>query len=427
MRGLAFALCLLALPSQAADFRTLTGHGGPIMAAAVSPDGARALTASFDNAVGLWDLGGDDVRWLDGHEAAVKAVIFLGENRAASAGDDFAVRLWSLETGALEATLSGHGGQVAGLAVSPDGALLASASWDGTVRLWATEDGAARGVLTGHKGAVNAVAFGANGALYSASADGTIRIWDTAQTREVRRMVNHGFGVNTLLLGEGWLAYGAVDGGTRVIDLASDAVLADLTAGRRPILSMALSPDASQMSVGDGEGYVMSVSTGDWRIASDFRAAARGPVWALAYTADGQSLLAGGIDDTGVIWPVAADLSAPILGLSQRGFLGDPATMSNGERQFRRKCSVCHSLDDDGARRAGPTLKGVMGRPAGTLDGYAYSETVDSLALTWDETTIDALFDIGPDGYIPGSKMPQQRITRPEDRRDLIEFLKDNT
>ena len=37
--------------------------------------------------------------------------------------------------------------------------------------------------------------------------------------------------------------------------------------------------------------------------------------------------------------------------------------------------------------------------------------------------TIDSLFDLGPDHYVPGSKMPMQRIANPEDRQDLIDFL----
>ncbi len=116
-----------------------------------------------------------------------------------------------------------------------------------------------------------------------------------------------------------------------------------------------------------------------------------------------------------------------IMATGERGFLRDPEAMSNGERQFRRKCSVCHSLADDGARRAGPTLAGLFGRPAGAVSGYKYSETVATLGLDWTEETSDQLFDIGPDHFIPGSKMPMQRIVKPEDRRDLIEFLKDNT
>ena len=92
-----------------------------------------------------------------------------------------------------------------------------------------------------------------------------------------------------------------------------------------------------------------------------------------------------------------------------------------------RKCSICHSLTDDASRKAGPSLHGLFGRPAGTLPGYRYSPTLSGSDIVWNDATIDALFDIGPDHYIPDSKMPMQRITRAEDRADLIEFLKRET
>jgi cytochrome c len=101
--------------------------------------------------------------------------------------------------------------------------------------------------------------------------------------------------------------------------------------------------------------------------------------------------------------------------------------MSNGERQFQRKCSICHALGPDGERRAGPTLYGLFGRPAGSVDGYLYSGTLAQAEIVWSEESVDALFDIGPDHYIPGSKMPQQRITGARDRDDLVAFLKDAT
>lgn len=428
MLRLALILTLTGFAAKAADFRTLVGHGGPVMDVAVSPDGSRALTASFDNSVGLWALDGDDVTWLEGHAAAVKTVLFLGDGLAASAGDDFAVEIWDLGLGQHIHRLEGHKGQINGLAVSPDGATLASASWDGTIRLWDVATGAHKATLEGHTGAVSDVVFSPDGAtLYSASADGTIRTWNPATGDETRLLVKHGFGVNTLLMGDGWLAYGAVDGGTRVIDTATDEVIADLTLDRRPILSMALSPDHGLMAVGDGQGFVMTVATDGWSIIGDYKAALNGPVWALAFTHDGKSLIGGGIDDAAYIWPVENRLDAPIMATRERGFLRDPGAMSNGERQFRRKCSICHSLADDGVRRAGPTLSGLFGRSAGSVPGYIYSETVSGLGIDWNEDTIDQLFNLGPDHFIPGSKMPMQRIVKPEDRRDLIEYLRDNT
>lgn len=426
MKAAWFTLLASVSIGQAADFRVLIGHGGPIMDATISADGQRALTASFDNSVGFWTLENEKVRWLEGHEAAVKTAIFLDDTRAASGGDDFAIKIWDLTTGTHK-KLDGHKGQIAELAVSPNGSVLASASWDGSVGLWNINDGTGT-MLIGHQAMVNDVAFSEDGTrLYSASADGTLRVWDVLEKSEKRQLVNHGFGINKLLLGPGWIAYGAVDGGTRIIDPETGNEIADLTLDRRPILAMAAAPDGSEIAVSDGQGFVMTVATDGWFISGDYKAAAKGPVWALAYTADSQSLIAGGIDDAAYIWPAHNDLDAPIMSTDQRGFLRDPEAMSNGERQFQRKCSVCHSLTEEGIRRAGPTLSGLMGRPAGSVSGYAYSDTVATLGLEWTEETIDQLFDLGPDHFIPGSKMPMQRIVKPEDRQDLIQFLKDNT
>jgi len=422
---------LLAGPvlAEGEGFEALRGHGGPVMGADVAADGATALTASFDNSLGLWDLGSGEVRWLEGHEAAVKTVAYLPGGRAVSGGDDSTLRLWNLASGESR-RLEGHTAQVEAVAVSPEAGLIASASWDRTVGLWDAGTGALLARLEGHDGPVNDVAFAEGGtALYSAAADGTVRVWDVAGRKERRIVVHHGFGTTELLVDDeaGWLAYGATDGGTRVIDLATGAVLADLTLERRPILAMASAPGGGEIAVGDGEGFVMVVRTGDWRILHDYRATSKGPVWALAYSENGGRLLMGGIEDAAYFWPVGETGIGPVMTATDRAFLRPPGEMSNGERQFQRKCSICHSLEADGARKAGPTLDGVFGRRAGALAGYTYSDTLEGSDIVWDETTIDRLFDLGPDHYIPGSKMPMQRIVKPEDRRDLVEWLKQNT
>lgn len=418
----------LAIAADASEFRRLEGHGGPVMAVDVSPDGHFALTGSFDNAVGFWDVSGDEVVWLDGHQAAVKAVRFLDKGLAASGGDDFAVEIWSLKEGGRKHRLEGHQGQVSALAHWGD--VLASASWDGTVRLWRISDGASLAVLDGHRGSVNDVVFLDGGdALLSASSDGTIRRWRVADGTQTRVLVRHGFAVNRLVMNEaaGWLAYGAVDGGTRVIDLATDEVLADLTLERRPILAMDLSADARHLAVGDGEGWIMVVRTENWSVETDFHAALKGPIWALAYTGNGSGLLAGGIEDAAYIWPMDNTRYAPRMATDARTFQISPDAVGNGERQFLRKCSVCHDLTDDGKRRAGPTLAGLFGRRAGTVPGYVYSDAVANSGVVWEADTIDLLFDRGPAHYLPGTKMPMQRITSPDDRRDLIDYLRANT
>ena len=96
---LCLAIAVTGTSANAADFRLLVGHGGPVMDARIAEDGTTALTASFDNSVGLWSLDSEEVRWLDGHEAAVKSVIYTSQTTAASSGDDFDIILWDLARG----------------------------------------------------------------------------------------------------------------------------------------------------------------------------------------------------------------------------------------------------------------------------------------------------------------------------------------
>ncbi|MEY8837423.1 cytochrome C [Cribrihabitans sp. XS_ASV171] len=363
MRGLALVLLLAAPPVTASEFFTLKGHGGPVMGIDAAPDG-RIATASFDNSVGLWT---DHIpQWLEGHEAAVNAVA-IGGDELFSAGDDFTLRRWP-----GGAVMGRHKGKIVSIALSR--AHVATASWDGSIGIW-PRDGQ-EGRLLGPTGSgVNALAFTKDGSrLFAAGVDGGLHLWDVATGTVMQEILSHGFGINEIVLGPGeeWLAYGAVDGVTRILDLSTGEER-DFTLDRRPILALALSPDGRLLAVGDGEGYIMVIDTRSWRIAHDFRAALRGPIWALAFSPDGQNIHAGGIDNAMYSWPIASLDDQDPMAKVVRSFLRDPEEMDNGERQFARKCSICHTLTPDGGRRAGPSLHGLFDRRANSPTGYLSS------------------------------------------------------
>ena len=177
------------------------------------------------------------------------------------------------------------------------------------------------------------------------------------------------------------------------------------------------------LALGNAKGRVVVINTKDWSIVRDFNAA-NGPIWSVVIMPDGKSIVVAGLDDFITKWEL---FEFPPEFLERPGparRFHPTAAITNGEKQFARKCSVCHTLSPDGRRRAGPTLFGVFGRMAGPLDGYPYSKALLDSDIIWSEETINRLFSEGPDIVTPGTKMPIQRMKNAQDRIDLVTFLK---
>ena len=432
-----FGLWALAEAVEAGLPETLIGHGGPVMGIDADPASGRVLTASFDYSVILWSLAGDGaihraggtvVRRLIGHNAAVNDVAFVpGAQKAVSVSDDGSTIVWDLTDGTVIGQLQDTGDKVLDVTVSADGRFAAIARWDSTARLIDLGSLSEVRRFEGHRGNVNAVAISTDGAtLYTGSYDGSIRAWDTATGRETALVLNHGWGINTIALAGQSLVFGGLDGTIARIDLA-DGSVHELGKAERPVLSLYLSADGGRLAVGDSEGFIRVFDTVDWALAEEY-SNPNGPIWGLAFADfQGKAVYHGGLDDFAVLWLVEPRQAfEPPRTVYPRRFQMR-ADMSPGERQFQRKCSVCHTLHKDDRNRAGPTLFGVFGRKAGSLPGYPYSEGLRKSAIVWNEESIARLFDHGPDVVTPGTKMPVQRLKNPADRDALIAFLKTAT
>ena len=88
---------------------------------AVTPDGRRAVSASDDKTLKVWDLeSGRELRTLEGHSAWVNGVAVTPDGRrAVSASGDKTLKVWDLESGRELRTLEGHSAWVTGVAVTP--------------------------------------------------------------------------------------------------------------------------------------------------------------------------------------------------------------------------------------------------------------------------------------------------------------------
>ena len=96
------------------------------------------------------------------------------------------------------------------------------------------------------------------------------------------------------------------------------------------------------------------------------------------------------------------------------------ADAAAGERQWRQ-CSACHKLEP-GANGTGPYLHGVVNRPKGVAEGYAYSETLATMGGDWSPENI-ANFIANSREYAPGTKMNYNFRGSDEDKANLIAYM----
>ena len=100
---------------------------------------------------------------------------------------------------------------------------------------------------------------------------------------------------------------------------------------------------------------------------------------------------------------------------------GDPAA---GAKVFN-KCRACHVVDED-KNRVGPYLHGVIGRPAGTAEGFKYSDAMKDSGIVWSEETI-AEYIADPKAYVPGNRMAFPGLKKQEDIKNLLAYLKEES
>ena len=411
------ALLLLApQPVQA----QLAGHGGPVRAIAVSADGRTVLSGSFDTAAIRWSLATESAEQvLRFHSDAVNAVAFLGDGRMATAGADGKIALWTPGRPQPDQVFEGHTAPIAGLAVSPDGSRLASASWDHTVRLSSLSNGETR-VLEGHSQNVNGVAFAPDGqSLVSVGYDLTVRIWrlpgGTPEIVMVPAPLNA-----VAISPDGEIVTGAADGKLRMMT-ADGKENGEVMAAATPIVALAISHDGALIAAAGIGGTVAIV---DRKARSVLRTLVGlgMPVWSVAFLPDGATLLTGGVDGKIGRWNA---LTGAAIGSNLLGTPADPLAAYAGDRgaEIFRACVACHTLSATGVQRAGPTLAGLYGRKIASLPGYRFSDALKAMGIVWTPETVSKLFEIGPNAYTPGTKMPEQHIGSAEDRRALTDFL----
>jgi cytochrome c len=408
---------LLALNAAQAQLR---GHGGPVRALAVSSDGGRAISGSFDTSVIRWSLSRNVAEQvMRFHDGAVNAVAFLKDGRIVTAGADAHIAIWTPGQPQPDKVLDGHTAPVAGLAVSPDGTLLASASWDRSVRLWPLTGGAPR-VLDGNAQNVNGVAFSPDGKnVVSAGYDATLRIWPVAggsvAIHNVPTPLN-----SVATAPDGEIISAGANGKVYFLSPAGK-ILDEVEAAPTPIIALSVAPDGNLVAAAGIRGSVAIIERKTRKLAHTLVGPGL-PVWSVAFFPDSRTLLTGGADRMIRRWDASSGepVDAVVVGAPE-----DPLAAYAGDHgaEVFRACVACHTLTPDEGNKAGPSLAGIFGRKIATLPGYHYSEALKHLNIVWTPETVSKMFEVGPMVYTPGTKMPEQTIGSAEDRKELMEFL----
>ena len=111
----------------------------------------------------------------------------------------------------------------------------------------------------------------------------------------------------------------------------------------------------------------------------------------------------------------------PAIVLATAGPVMAKGDAAKGKLVFAQ-CAVCHKIDKAGGNGIGPNLFGVVGRPAGSVAGFAYSPALTKLKIAWTVQKLDE-FLTHPAGAVPGTRMPFAGLKDPAARQDVIAYL----
>ena len=270
-----------------------------------------------------------------------------------------------------------HGLAQAAAPLTADGKSVVSASYDLTLRIWPLDDGVPTIVTL--PAPLSAVA-GAPDEIVAAGANGVVYFLNYAGERK-----------------------------------------GEVQVSPTPVISLAVSPDGALIAAAGIRGSVAIIDRKERKLARTLVGPGL-PVWSVVFLPDSRTMLTGGTDRVIRRWDAVTGDHIGAVTMDERqdplaAYAGDPGA------EVYRACIACHTLSPDEGDRAGPTLAGIFGRKIATLAGYNFSDALKKLDIVWTPETVGKLFEIGPAEYTPGTKMPEQRIGSPEDRKALTDFL----
>lgn len=271
-------------------------HEFVVFQVAFSDDGRRMLTLTHNQARVFDTLSGKQLRSFE-HGPLIRAALSPDGRRVVTGGHDHTARVWDVESGTQILPSLKHGNQVFDVAISPDDKLIGTASLDYKGRIWDAATGKLIAELP-HSGVVKQVLFSSdNRHVATESQDGMIAIW-RAESGELIQRINleSDSAIRFAPDGQQIVAYG---GGAQILDVKSGR-LANAPIHLREVPTAAIDPTGRLLATAstDGTVRVFDLTSRDppLTVRHTYQ------LHSVRFSADGTRLVTGGWDSTARVW-----------------------------------------------------------------------------------------------------------------------------